>query len=378
MSKAAELAALIGSQTAQTDRNFFINGEMQVNQRGSVDTSDGSNVYSLDRWITFLRGGPAATLSQSTDVPTGQGFANSLKLDVTTADALGTASDFCKVSQKMEGQNCQRLAKGTSSAKRVTLQFWVKSTITGTYIIELFDYDNTRQVSQAYTISSSNTWEHKTLTFPADTSGALGNDTGSSFEVVWGLGMGSTYTSGTLNTSWASNTQANRFVGQVNALSSTDNEFYLTGCQLEIGDVDTPFEHRLFGDELRRCQRYTYVPRNDSTSTADGSAFSSGYCNTGPVGVYCAVFPVPMRDIPTLTTTSSSGALEQAYHNNTVTSHNATDMTYVATISGNQKGWFTVSGASFSGGEGAHTRYAKGVFSDGTSKDNIIVFSAEL
>jgi len=167
-------------------------------------------------------------------------------------------------------KNCQRLAKGTSSAKRVTLQFWVKSTITGTYIIELFDDDNTRQVSQAYTISSSNTWEHKTLTFPADTSGALADDNGNSFEVVWGLGMGSTYTSGTLNTSWANNTQANRFVGQVNALSSTDNEFYLTGCQLEIGDVATPFEHRSFHDELRRCKRY--FERFAKTLTGVGQA----------------------------------------------------------------------------------------------------------
>ena len=256
MSKAAQLAALIGSGQAQGDKNLIINGGMTVNQRGNVNTSDGSSIYSLDRWVTFVRSGPVAALSQSTDVPTGQGFANSLKLDVTTADALGTASDFCKVSQKMEGQNCQQLAKGTSNAKRVTLSFWVKSTITGTYIAELFDDDNTRQVSQAYTVSSSNTWEYKTITFPADTSGALANDNGNSFEVVWGLGMGSNYTSGTLNTSWSNNTNANRFVGQVNAFSSADNEFYLTGCQLEIGDVATPFEHESYAATFQKCQRY--------------------------------------------------------------------------------------------------------------------------
>ena len=290
MTRARDFADLAGSADAGgiTGKNMFTNGAMQVNQRGSVNTSDGSSVYSLDRWVTFLRGGPAATLSQSTDVPTGQGFANSLKLDVTTADALGTASDFCKVSQKMEGQNCQHLAKGTSNAKKVTLQFWVKSTITGTYIIELFDDDNTRQVSQAYTISSSNTWEHKTLTFPADTSGALADDNGNSFEVVWGLGMGSTYTSGTLNTSWASNTQANRFVGQVNALSSTDNEFYLTGCQLEIGEQATPFEHEEIGTTLRKCQRYYFKFLEGNTKeigvawyfTASHSSFMLRYPTT--------------------------------------------------------------------------------------------------
>jgi hypothetical protein len=302
MSKAAELAALIGSQSAQTDRNFFINGAMQVNQRGSVNTSDGSNVYSLDRWLTFLRGGPAATLSQSTDVPTGQGFANSFKLDVTTADALGTASDFCKVSQKMEGQNCQRLAKGTSSAKRVTLQFWVKSTITGTYIIELFDDDNTRQVSQAYTISSSNTWEHKTLTFPADTSGALADDNGNSFEVVWGLGMGSTYTSGTLNTSWASNTQANRFVGQVNALSSTSNEFYLTGCQLEIGETATPFEHEEIGTTLRKCQRYYFKFLEGNTKE-----IGVAWYFTAAHASFMLRYPTTMRATPTGTDSTGTG-----------------------------------------------------------------------
>jgi hypothetical protein len=321
MSKAAELAALIGSQSAQTDRNFFINGAMQVNQRGSVNTSDGSNVYSLDRWLTFLRGGPAATLSQSTDVPTGQGFANSFKLDVTTADALGTASDFCKVSQKMEGQNCQRLAKGTSSAKRVTLQFWVKSTITGTYIIELFDDDNTRQVSQAYTISSSNTWEHKTLTFPADTSGALADDNGNSFEVVWGLGMGSTYTSGTLNTSWANNTQANRFVGQVNALSSTDNEFYLTGCQLEIGDVATPFEHRSFADELSRCQRY-FQHWNLGGTYQNGGGFSamlySSSLTFGTIPFMCEMRAAPTGSISAANTWQFLNSSDAPHSVNTI------------------------------------------------------------
>ena len=304
MSKAAQLAALIGSGQAQGDKNLIINGGMTVNQRGNVNTSDGSSIYSLDRWVTFVRSGPVAALSQSTDVPTGQGFANSLKLDVTTADALGTASDFCKVSQKMEGQNCQQLAKGTSNAKRVTLSFWVKSTITGTYIAELFDDDNTRQVSQAYTVSSSNTWEYKTITFPADTSGALANDNGNSFEVVWGLGMGSNYTSGTLNTSWSNNTNANRFVGQVNAFSSTDNEFYLTGCQLEIGEVATPFEHESFASTLQKCQRYFYrFPRVDASGTSNTLCIGMGQATNTFRGV--VFFPSSMRANPTMAASGS-------------------------------------------------------------------------
>ena len=304
MSKAAQLAALIGSGQAQGNKNLIINGGMTVNQRGNVNTSDGSSIYSLDRWVTFVRSGPVAALSQSTDVPTGQGFANSLKLDVTTADALGTASDFCKVSQKMEGQNCQQLAKGTSNAKRVTLSFWVKSTITGTYIAELFDDDNTRQVSQAYTVSSSNTWEYKTITFPADTSGALANDNGNSFEVVWGLGMGSNYTSGTLNTSWSNNTNANRFVGQVNAFSSTDNEFYLTGVQLEVGEVATPFEHESFAETLQKCQRYFYrFPRVDASGTSNTLCIGMGQSTNTFRGV--VFFPSSMRANPTMAASGS-------------------------------------------------------------------------
>ena len=256
MSKAAELAALIGSGQAQGNRNLIINGAMNVAQRGTVASATNGTYGGPDRFAINESGDLVVTLSQDTDVPTGNGFLNSMKVDVTTADSSLAAGDYAFLGHKFEGQNLQRLKKGTSSAESVTLSFWVKSTITGTYIIQLYDNDNTRHISKSYTVSSANTWEHKTLTFAGDTTGALDDDSAYSLQVYWWLAGGSTYTSGTLATSWASFTAANAAAGQVNAINSTDNNFYLTGVQLEIGDVATAFEHEDYGTTLRKCNRY--------------------------------------------------------------------------------------------------------------------------
>ncbi len=253
-------------------RNLIINGAMQVHQRGDQSVSSG-NSYSLDRWDVATTGGSAAyNLQQSTDVPTGQGFGNSFKLDVTTADTAMGAGDGYIFRQAFEGQNLQSIKKGTSNAEQVTVQFWVKSTKTGTYILELYDIDNARQVSKSYTVSSADTWEYKTVTFPADTSGAMDNDNARSLILQWWLAAGSNFTSGTLNTTWASSTNANRVVGQVNALDNTSNNFYVVGVQMEIGEQATPFEHRSFGDELQRCMRY--YEKSYAYSVVPGTAVS--------------------------------------------------------------------------------------------------------
>jgi len=259
MSKAAELAALIGSQTAQGNKNLIINGAMNIAQRGTVASATNGTYGGPDRFAINESGDLVVTLSQDTDVPTGNGFLNSMKVDVTTADSSLAAGDYAFLGHKFEGQQLQRLKKGTSSAESVTLSFWVKSTITGTYIIQFYDNDNTRHISKSYTVSSSNTWEHKTLTFAGDTTGALDDDNAYSLQAYWWLAAGSTYTSGTLATSWASFTAANAAAGQVNAINSTDNNFYLTGVQLEIGDVATAFEHEDIGTTLEKCRRYCYV-----------------------------------------------------------------------------------------------------------------------
>ena len=162
--------------------------------------------------------------------------------------------------QRIEGQNLQQLAKGTSGAKSVTVSFYVRTNKTGTYTLELFDRDNTRTFSKTYTVSSANTWEFKSVTFAGDTSGELDNDSAVSLDVSWFLAAGTDFTSGTFSSGWASKTDANRVSSsQVNLADSTSNEWYITGVQLEVGDVATAFEHRSYADELLRCQRYYQV-----------------------------------------------------------------------------------------------------------------------
>jgi hypothetical protein len=194
-------------------------------------------------------------MSVENDAPTGSGLRKSTKLLVTTGTGSPT---FCNFKQTLEGQDIQRIAKGTSSAQQLTLSFWVKSNVTGTYICELYDADNTRQVSASYTISASGTWVKKTITFPADTTGPFDNDNAGSLDVSFGLAFGSTWTSGTLNTTWASVTSANRYAGQTNLAANTSNYWQITGVQLEAGPVATPFEFEPFETTLRKCQRYYY------------------------------------------------------------------------------------------------------------------------
>ena len=275
MSKAAELAALVGSGQAQGDKNLIINGAMTVNQRGNQTNTSGSQVYFVDRWNFFENTGAlAANLQQSTVVPSGQGFGNSLLIDCTTADSSVAASHASLVRQIIEGKNLQRLAYGTSSAKSLTVSFWVRSTKTGTYSLEIY-HDDTQPRNQVhpYTISSADTWEYKSITFSGDTSATLDNDNAATFYVHWALSAGSDYTSGTQQTTWANFTNATRFAGQVNFFDSTSNNFYLTGVQMEVGDVATPFEHEDIGTTLRKCQRY-FELLGHAVDAGSGVAFS--------------------------------------------------------------------------------------------------------
>jgi hypothetical protein len=195
-------------------------------------------------------------MSQSTDTPTGQGFANSLKLDCTTADASPSAAAFLFLVQRFEGQNLQYLKKGTASAVSLTASFWVKSTKTGTFICELIDSNNTRSISKSYTVSVTNTWEFKTITFDGDTTGTFTNDNARSLDLNFWLGAGSNNSSGTLATTWAATTAANRAVGQVNIADSDANDWYITGVQLEAGSQASGFEFMPIDVNLARCQRY--------------------------------------------------------------------------------------------------------------------------
>jgi len=280
-------------------RNIIINGDMSLAQRStSVSGITGQSYNTVDRYATFLTTLGTWTQSQSTDVPTGQGFATSLKMDCTTADASPAAGDRLLIQQKIEGQNLQYIKKGTSDAESLTVSFWVKSNKTGTYIAELFDNDNTRQISKSYTISSADTWEKKTITFAGDTTGTLGNDTGDSLILHLWLGTGTTYSSGTLSTTWTSNTNANRAVGQVNLADSTSNEWYVTGVQLETGSVASDFEFLPVDVNLARCQRYYFRRQGDGS---DQRAVSNGMASETNRYRGVFIFPITMRANPTVT-----------------------------------------------------------------------------
>jgi len=241
-------------------RNIIINGDMSIAQRGTstASLSSGANFGATDRFKLYGVTFGTWTMSQSTDVPTGQGFAKSLKMDCTTANGSLSADSQAQISQGIEGQNLQYLKKGTSSAESLTWSFWTKSNKTGTYICQIRDIDNSRSISKSYTISSANTWEKKIITFPGDTTGALDNDNGKSFEIRWWLVAGTNFTSGSLATSWGSETNANNAVGQVNLADSTSNEWYITGVQLEAGTTASDFEFVPVDVNLDRCQRYYF------------------------------------------------------------------------------------------------------------------------
>jgi hypothetical protein len=293
-----------------TFKNIIINGAMQIAQRGtSVTGVTASSYNTADRWNTSMFTLGTWTQSVENDGPTGSGFRKSLKMLCTTADASPAASDQFSIQQRFEGQNLQHIAKGTSFAKELSLSFWVKSNATGTYIAELIDADNIRAVSKSYTISASATWEKKTITFPADTTGALDNDNASSLVLRFYLGVGTDFTSGTLATTWASTTSANRAAGQTNVAAATDNYWQITGVQLEVGDTATPFEFKPFAQDLAECQRYY-----SKYDYANGTLVTPNTGGTTYIAM-CLEWTVTMRTAPTLIFTTPSvgtvGSIEQ-------------------------------------------------------------------
>ncbi len=305
MSKAAELAALIGSQSALSNRNLIINGAMQVSQRGTSAVTVGAGSFLIDRFKTYSATDGAYTIEQSTDAP--DGFTTSLKAQVTTADTSIAAGQYAYWPYYIEARDLQHLSYGTSSAKTITLSFFVKSSKTGVYTIALYKSDSTACIfTHEYTISSANTWEKKTITisptagstsFVTSSGGSIVNGNQVGLQVTFNLSFGSDFTGGTSN-SWAGNATAYSTTNAVNWMDSTSNNFYLTGVQLELGETATPFEHRSYGDELARCQRYYYqlvqgsymiVGMNDSTSNCE-TTFG---------------LPVEMRVDPTLGTSGT-------------------------------------------------------------------------
>ncbi len=290
---------------ALSNRNLIINGAMQVAQRG-IDVAWASNGYlALDRFTTVNNNTAGRfSMKQTADGPSG--FANCLEIDVTTDDTSIAANEHMLVGYKFEGQDLQQIAKGTADAKQITLSFYVKGNGNATYMCELFDRDNTRLIHQQFSVTSS--WNRVELTFAADTTGAFNDDNLNSLDIQFWLHAGSDFTSGTYTANtWGSQVNANRAVGISSIYSSTSNYFRITGLQLEVGSVATPFEHRSYGQEIALCQRYYEKSHSSSTYPGVGAFESSGMFlsrdgTASAVNRYNMVhFAVRKRTYPTIT-----------------------------------------------------------------------------
>ena len=290
---------------ALSNRNLFYNGAMTVSQRGTSGTVTTAGGYpSLDRWSCNDGGIAGFTVSQSTDAPAG--FANSAKWVCTST---GSATNDAFHEQKLEGQDIQHLEYGTSSAKSITISFWVKSNKTGEYSLWIENNDAARYfTTPGYTINAANTWEFKTITVPGDTGGSgFSNDNGISLKVRWHLVLRTSF-QGTPPGTWSTSASLRGQGSHVNFADSTSNEWYITGVQLEVGEKATPFEHRSFGDELAKCQRYFQTSFTDNPSTTNtvnvGIVMAGGGATgntTGFIGAAYVQLAPNMRDGPTIT-----------------------------------------------------------------------------
>ena len=302
-------------------RNKLFNGAMQVAQRGTSFTSVGAsaNTFTLDRWKFYIQNSTARfTVSKDSESP--DGFGGSMKIDCTTTDTSLASTDEVYLEQRLEGQDLQDFAKGTPFAKKYTLSFYAKTNKTGTYIVNLLSRDNTTgTVSASYTVNNTN-WNRYTVTFPADASSSRkdNNDNGEALRVLWWFVAGSAVNSGTLNSDhWSNSTDTGRATGQVNFADSTSNDFYLTGCQLEVGENDTEFEHRPYAEELSLCQRYFTVwpPRSG------GIPAWVMYAGSSQASAHCWI-PHTMRTVPTPTDVGNGNSTTSGHAYN----HNGTSV----------------------------------------------------
>jgi len=252
-------ASALGNDVLQLGKNLLINGALTVAQRGSVNAgagAGGSAYTQCDRWYYHERGGTegaAVTLTQDTDVPSGQGFSYSLKCDVTTAEAAVAAGEMQGLQTRIEAQNLQHLIYGNANAKTVVLSFWFKSPKSGTHCVGLYQPDGTRSYIREFTVASADTWEQHDVTFLGDTSGTINNDAGEGLRLTFALTGGSTYQAAA--DAWAAG-EDYATSNQQNLLDSTANNVYITGVQLEVGSVATDFAHQSYAEDLAACQRY--------------------------------------------------------------------------------------------------------------------------
>tara|TARA_R110000765_G_scaffold400976_1_gene496231 strand:+ start:1 stop:1038 length:1038 start_codon:yes stop_codon:yes gene_type:complete len=282
---------------------MIINGGMTVSQRAtSVEPITSTSTYrTVDRYRQFINGLGTWTLEQHASGPTG--FKNSYRVTCTVANASPAAGAYMFIRYGVEKQDLQRLAWGTADAKECTLSFWVKSNRTGTASLALmYTQTNTSGMTKTYTINTANTWEYKTITFPANTvSESNAADTGTGVWVEWWLNGGSTYSGGTANTTFGAIADNSRNPTNYGLGTNVNDEFYITGIQLEVGSKATPFEHESYGQTLAKCQRYCYKINVDA-----GFHFVNCMAYNASLVFGSIDFPVQMRSRPTIMTPSGA------------------------------------------------------------------------
>ena len=350
-------------------KNLIINGDMQLAQRGtSVAGITGTGYYTCDRWQTVMATAGTWTMTQDTSVPTGQGFANSMKYQCTTANASLSAGSVFTIQTQLEAQNLQHLKFGTANAQTLTCSFWVKSNKTGTYTYYNFAPDGNRIRGQEFTINTADTWEKKTFIIDGDTAGTFNNDNGSGLTVSICVLAGSNFTSGTFSTSWEAYSQANQMSSNtVNLADSTSNYINITGVQLEIGDTATPFENRMYSTELAMCQRY--FQSFGGTAAAETVGVGTSYSTTSS-SVLINLLQT-MRSVPSL---GYSAVGDWRVHYPGITGQEATAMSLSTNDSNNTKvivNPTTASNGSMGGGKCIH------LTADSTINARL-TFSAEL
>jgi hypothetical protein len=235
--------------------NRIINGAMTVDQRnaGASVTNIAGNVYTLDRWQANGDQASKFTIQQNAaSVTPPAGFINYLGITSSSAYSVGAAESFV-IRQKIEGLNVADLGWGAAGAATVTLSFWVRSSLTGTFGGSISNSARNRSYPFSYTISTANTWEQKSVTIAGDTTGTWLTTTGIGIEIDFGLGVGTTYseTAG----AWVAGQKISA-TGATSVVGTSGATFYITGVQLEAGSTASPFAHENYGDTLRKCQRY--------------------------------------------------------------------------------------------------------------------------
>jgi hypothetical protein len=323
-------------------RNKIHNGDMRIDQRyNGSGISNVNGAWGVDRFITYISDGSAWSFQRSTTAP--PGFMNSLLITSTTGGSIGAGS-YSSIRHSIEGINVYDLAWGTSSAKNITVSFWVRSSVTGNYGFAIRNGSNNYGYVASYTISSANTWTYITLNIPGPTTGTWTTSTNPSLVCMWDLGAGTSYSQAA--GSWISASEIIGLTGGVKFITNSSATYYLTGVQLEIGDVATPFETRPYSTELSLCERYLRMIANGNDETVLGGwSFSS---TTQMETDYMS--PIQMRIAPSLTQTATVYRVNSAGLNNNFTSAVST---IIAGISGGRLR-FDLTGAT--AGQGAVIR----------------------